>query len=198
MHDIFQAEGGLQRAGHVAHVSYFEIFNERVMDLLATGPSGRPSPSLAVKEDVEKGFFVQGLCEAPVHSAKDVLRLIERGEERRRYAHTRWNEYSSRSHVLFNLTLEKLPEPDAASQCEGPSFFSSGTSKLSIVDLAGCENHKFEATEDGRYINRSLFFLGEVISRLCTGASREAGRSASRRSAREGTPTRRLLPQEPG
>ena len=48
-------------------------------------------------------------------------RLIERGEERRRYAHTRWNEYSSRSHVLFNLTLEKLSEPNAASQCEGPA-----------------------------------------------------------------------------
>ena len=46
------------------------------------------------------------------------------------------------SHVIFSLSLEH--------------------SKLQIVDLAGCENHKHEATEDGRHINRSLFFLGEA------------------------------------
>lgn len=197
MHDLFTDGGGSRVAGVLTRVSYFEIFNERVMDLLAGPP--RDGVHLPVKEDIDKGFFVQGLCEHPVHSARDVLRLVERGEERRRYAQTRWNEYSSRSHVLFTLTLERLPShgptrgrdaaPPGSGAGEGdsaatalPSTSSCGIApgqsvKVNIVDLAGCENHKFEPSEDGRYINRSLFFLGEVISRLCQQPSN--GRSAS-------------------
>lgn len=207
MHDLFECEGGTHMAGLVARVSYFEIFNERVIDLLANGQGGDRA-HLPVKEDVDRGFYVQGLSEAPVHSAKDVLRLIERGEDRRRYAQTRWNEYSSRSHVLFTLTLERPPhlrgagEPSAGDPCAGQeqigALVPGQTAKVSIVDLAGCENHKFEPSEDGRYINRSLFFLGEVISRLCSAsaAARDGReqRSGSRRGTRESAPHRRLTP----
>jgi len=155
-----------------ARVSYFEIFNERVVDLLASqgSSSSVASAHLPVKECAERGFYVHGLREAPVRCGEDVLRLVERGEERRRYAQTRWNDYSSRSHVLFTLTMET------------PSFASTSTrsaTKLSIVDLAGCENHKQESSEDGRHINRSLFFLGEVISRLCAGGSRRGIRDGT-------------------
>lgn len=175
MHDIFKLDGGSKIASFKVRVSYFEIFNERVIDLLAAGP--RRPEGLPVKEDAERGFFVQGLSEVVVRSAKEVLRLIERGEDRRRYSETRWNECSSRSHVLFTLSLERAGE-DCADEARPRGVFQA--SKLSIVDLAGCENHKLEPSEDGRYINRSLFFLGEVISRLCS-TSRGDGRSASRR-----------------
>lgn len=153
-------EDGLRAVGKQAKLSYYEIFNEKVTDLLA---QGHGSTSLPVKEDAGHGFFVQGLREAPVYSSEDVLRLVARGEERRRYARTRWNDYSSRSHVIFTLSFE----------ARGPRMEApTGRSKLNIVDLAGCENHKHEASEDGRHINRSLFFLGEVISRLCKDGSR--------------------------
>lgn len=147
-------EDGLRAVGKQASVSYYEIFNEKVTDLLATNPV---STSLPVKESAGHGFFVQGLREAPVYSNEDVLCLVARGEERRRYARTRWNDYSSRSHVIFTLSFA----------ARGAIEVSQARSKLNIVDLAGCENHKHEASEDGRHINRSLFFLGEVISKLC-------------------------------
>lgn len=146
-------EDGLRAVGKQASVSYYEIFNEKVTDLLATNPV---STSLPVKESAGQGFFVQGLREAPVYSNEDVLCLVARGEERRRYARTRWNDYSSRSHVIFTLSFAARGAIEV-----------SARSKLDIVDLAGCENHKHEASEDGRHINRSLFFLGEVISKLC-------------------------------
>lgn len=178
MHDLFEA----RERDFVAHVSYAEIFNERVADLLASGAPGE-TVFLPVKEDVDRGFFVQGLSELPVHSAEAVLKLISRGEERRRYGATRWNEYSSRSHALFTLRLAgALPPEEVALQSELKP--AGWTAKLSIVDLAGCENQKMEQSEDGRYINRSLFFLGEVISRLCVG-SRRMQRSGSRASKQE-------------
>mmetsp|Transcript_27727 Transcript_27727/g.52174 ORF Transcript_27727/g.52174 Transcript_27727/m.52174 type:complete len:1142 (+) Transcript_27727:67-3492(+) len=193
MHELFEVEDSARiMAESVARVSYFEIFNERVIDLLSPQGTGNENVCLPVKEDVDRGFYVQGLSETPVRTAEDALRLVERGEERRRYAQTRWNEYSSRSHVLFTLTLERLPQyrpaeaPNAAPVMVTPPGVPT---KVSIVDLAGCENHKFEQSEDGRYINRSLFFLGEVISRLCSGPSR-IPRPASRRHSRETTPTR--------
>jgi len=155
--EIFENDG-IQRRVCPAKLSYFEIFNEKVIDLLCPQTAASATPSLPVKEDAGRGFFVHGLREAPVRSSEDVLRLVARGEERRRYARTRWNDYSSRSHVLFTLSFEEAsPEAAGVRAC----------TKLNIVDLAGCENHKHEASEDGRHINRSLFFLGEVISRLC-------------------------------
>eukprot|EP00913_Durusdinium_trenchii_P013877 g13028.t1 len=132
-------EDGLRAVGKQAKLSYYEIFNEKVTDLLA---QGHGSTSLPVKEDAGHGFFVQGLREAP-----DVLRLVARGEERRRYARTRWNDYSSRSHVIFTLSFE----------ARGPRMEApTGRSKLNIVDLAGCENHKHEASEDRRQHRKSM------------------------------------------
>lgn len=197
MRDLWAGGGGDtgRMSSFVARVSYFEIFNERVRDLITPGDAQLP-----VKEDAGRGFFVQGLSENPVSSADDVLTLIKRGEERRRYAQTRWNEYSSRSHVLFTLTLERVTgspvnhesEAEAGSPSSLPALLRPQSAKLSIVDLAGCENHKFEQSEDGRYINRSLFFLGEVISRLCNAPGGKAGpRATSGRRTREGTPSRR-------
>lgn len=162
-------EDGLRAVGKQASVSYYEIFNEKVTDLLATNPV---STSLPVKESTGYGFFVQGLREAPVYSNEDVLCLVARGEERRRYARTRWNDYSSRSHVIFTLSFA----------ARGAIEVSAARSKLNIVDLAGCENHKHEASEDGRHINRSLFFLGEVISKLCKDGHGRLSWSPTRRS----------------
>lgn len=187
--ELFQAEGGLYARGLEARASYLEIFNERVHDLLASG-NGGDRVSLPVKEDAVRGFYAQGLTEAPVRCARDVLRHVERGEDRRRYTQTRWNDYSSRSHVLFTLSIERLPQFQNQGGVANELSMQAVNQpiKLSIVDLAGCENHKFESSEDGRYINRSLFFLGEVITRLCASASGREGRSTSRRGGRAVSP----------
>lgn len=192
LHDLFKIDGGLKMAGFVARVSYYEIFNERVIDLLASGPG--KANKLPVKEDAEKGFYVQGLSETPVHNARDVLKLIERGEDRRCYAQTRWNDYSSRSHVLFTLSLQKIAEGTRENQSSRSC--SGQVSKLSVVDLAGCENHKYDPSEDGRYINRSLFFLGEVISRLCNSVRNEIEITHKKGHGGDRPPSRKLVPPE--
>lgn len=198
MHDLFEGEGSARMADYAARVSYFEIFNERVIDLLVR--THADSTNLPVKEDAERGFYVQGLSSAPVCSSEDVLRLVERGEERRRYAQTRFNEYSSRSHVLFTLMYERVASSFTGDVASGGTGAADSmclpapvcTAKVSIVDLAGCENHKVDQSEDGRYINRSLFFLGEVISRLCASSMRSHRAPSSGQRTREMTPHRRL------
>lgn len=177
----FSSASGSRRAeGRRGRVSYYEIFNEKVTDLLA---SSQAPAKLPVKECAERGFYVQGLREAPVRNSQDVLRLVDRGEEKRRYAQTRWNDYSSRSHVIFTLQLEDPVRLPSGEEAESPCSHSCG--KLNIVDLAGCENHKHESSDDGRHINRSLFFLGEVISRLCVAGGRRSVQNSPRREARE-------------
>lgn len=178
--EIFGGCSGRRAEGRRGRVSYYEIFNERVTDLLA--PSQAPA-KLPVKEGADRGFYVQGLREAPVRNSQDVLRLVDRGEEKRRYAQTRWNDYSSRSHVIFTLQLEEPVGSPRGDEAESPRSHSYG--KLNIVDLAGCENHKHESSDDGRHINRSLFFLGEVISRLCVAGGRRSTQNSPRREARE-------------
>eukprot|EP00746_Dinoflagellata_sp_MGD_P125961 gnl/MRDRNA2_/MRDRNA2_60884_c0_seq2.p1 gnl/MRDRNA2_/MRDRNA2_60884_c0~~gnl/MRDRNA2_/MRDRNA2_60884_c0_seq2.p1 ORF type:complete len:1337 (+),score=228.90 gnl/MRDRNA2_/MRDRNA2_60884_c0_seq2:71-4081(+) len=183
LRDIFDgnSDTGPQITDFAVRLSYFEVFNESVNDLLTRPSEGTRLP---VKEDADKGFYVQGLSELPVSSAEEALALIRRGEERRRYAQTRWNWHSSRSHVLFTLILESLVSSTSGS-CGRPSVVGTPAaqghiSKVNIVDLAGCENQKMEQSEDGRYINRSLFFLGVVISKLCSGSWRHGASHADR------------------
>ena len=59
-----------------------------------------------MKEDPERGFYVEGLKEKIVQTPEQVLSAIWKAEKRRRIAHTRYNEVSSRSHTLLTLTVE--------------------------------------------------------------------------------------------
>ncbi|CDJ29234.1 LOW QUALITY PROTEIN: kinesin heavy chain, putative [Eimeria mitis] len=153
---------------YLMRVSYVEIYLERVNDLLQEGPRGGALENLDVKEDPKKGFVVVGLHEEAVASMEEVMNLLSKAEQRRHFARTNFNETSSRSHVVFSITLEST------------STFEDGTNvsrrgELKIVDLAGnekagrasegVENAKL-VLEEGKAINKSLFLLSEVISKL--------------------------------
>ncbi|CDJ64465.1 kinesin heavy chain, putative [Eimeria necatrix] len=153
---------------YLMRVSYVEIYLERVNDLLQEGPRGGAVENLDVKEDPKKGFVVVGLHEEAVASMEEVMTLLSKAEQRRHFARTNFNETSSRSHVVFSITLEST------------STFEDGTNvsrrgELKIVDLAGnekagrasegVENAKL-VLEEGKAINKSLFLLSEVISKL--------------------------------
>ncbi|KAL8435565.1 hypothetical protein ACSSS7_002410 [Eimeria intestinalis] len=150
---------------YLMRVSYVEIYLERVNDLLQEGPRGGAVENLDVKEDPKKGFVVVGLHEEAVASMEEAMSLLSKAEQRRHFARTNFNETSSRSHVVFSITLEST------------STFEDGTNvsrrgELKIVDLAGnekagrasegVENAKL-VLEEGKAINKSLFLLSYVL-----------------------------------
>ncbi|XP_073045805.1 LOW QUALITY PROTEIN: kinesin-like protein KIN-7K, chloroplastic [Primulina eburnea] len=139
-------------------VSYLEIYNEVVNDLL--NPAGQ---NLRVREDAQ-GTFIEGVKEEVVLSPAHVLSLIAAGEEHRHVGSTFFNLLSSRSHTIFTLTIEGSP---CGENSEGEAVTLS---QLNLIDLAGSESSRAETTgirrKEGSYINKSLLTLGTVISKL--------------------------------
>ncbi|KAJ3695963.1 hypothetical protein LUZ60_001340 [Juncus effusus] len=144
-------------------VSYLEIYNEVVNDLL--NPAGQ---NLRIREDLQ-GTFVEGIKEEVVLSPAHALSLIAAGEEHRHVGSTNFNLLSSRSHTIFTLTIESSPCGES-NEGEAVTF-----SQLNLIDLAGSESSKAETTglrrKEGSYINKSLLTLGTVISKLSDGKS---------------------------
>lgn len=142
-------------------VSYLEIYNEVVNDLL--NPAGQ---NLRIREDAQ-GTFVEGIKEEVVLSPAHALSLIAAGEEHRHVGSTNFNLLSSRSHTIFTLTVESSP---CGANHEGEAV---NLSQLNLIDLAGSESSKAETTgvrrKEGSYINKSLLTLGTVISKLTDG-----------------------------
>ncbi|KAJ0624261.1 putative plus-end-directed kinesin ATPase [Helianthus annuus] len=142
-------------------VSYLEIYNEVVNDLL--NPAGQ---NLRIRED-KQGTFIEGIKEEVVLSPAHVLSLIAAGEEHRHVGSTKFNLVSSRSHTIFTLIIESTPCGENGE--DGAVNFS----QLNLVDLAGSESSKVETVgvrrKEGSYINKSLLTLGTVISKLTDG-----------------------------
>jgi len=104
--DLFQAIQEDVDRTFLLQVSYMEIYNENVYDLL--NPRERLSDMLQINEDPVKGFYIKGVNEEPVNSIEEVLERIERGEENRHYAQTVMNHTSSRSHTVFRLIVRSI------------------------------------------------------------------------------------------
>ncbi|XP_053879236.1 kinesin-like protein KIF16B isoform X4 [Malaclemys terrapin pileata] len=142
-------------------VSYLEIYNERVRDLLRRKSS--KTYNLRIREHPKEGPYVEDLSKHLVQNYSDVEELMEAGNINRTTAATGMNDVSSRSHAIFtvNFTQAKF---DAEMPCET-------VSKIHLVDLAGSE--RADATgatgvrlKEGGNINKSLVTLGNVISAL--------------------------------
>ncbi|XP_076835244.1 kinesin-like protein KIF13B isoform X2 [Brachyhypopomus gauderio] len=154
-------------------VSYMEIYNEKVRDLL--DPKGSRQ-ALKVREHKVLGPYVDGLSRLAVASYKDIESLMSEGNKSRTVAATNMNEESSRSHAVFNIILTHTLK-DLQSGVSGEKV-----SKLSLVDLAGSERAAKtgaagERLKEGSNINKSLTTLGLVISAL---ADQGAGKNKSK------------------
>ncbi|KAI3364074.1 hypothetical protein L3Q82_010899, partial [Scortum barcoo] len=154
-------------------VSYMEIYNEKVRDLL--DPKGSRQ-ALRVREHNVFGPYVDGLSRLAVASYKDIESLMSEGNKSRTVAATNMNEESSRSHAVFNVILTHTLM-DLKSGTRGEKV-----SKLSLVDLAGSERAvktgaAGERLKEGSNINKSLSTLGLVISAL---ADQGAGKNKSK------------------
>uniref|UniRef100_A0A8C8MCC5 Kinesin family member 13Bb n=1 Tax=Oncorhynchus tshawytscha TaxID=74940 RepID=A0A8C8MCC5_ONCTS len=164
-----------QREGEsfTVEVSFMEIYNEKVRDLL--DPKGSRQ-ALRVREHKVFGPYVDGLSHLAVACYKDIECLMSEGNKSRTVAATNMNEESSRSHAVFNIILTHTLM-DLGSETSGEKV-----SKLSLVDLAGSERAaKTGATgermKEGGNINKSLSTLGLVISAL---ADQGAGKNKTK------------------
>ena len=138
-------------------VSYLELYQEKLTDLL----DGTCQP--AVREDKQRGIYVEGLHEEVVNNAGQVAKVMARGEKSRHVGSTNMNDRSSRSHTLFRMVIESSSGDDVV--C---------VSTLNLVDLAGSERLASTGAEgtrakEGILINKSLLALGSVISKLSEG-----------------------------
>jgi kinesin family protein 1 len=159
--------------------SYFEIYSEKVFDLLNPAKSGKDAKALKVRESPVLGPYVQGLKPFAVSSFVEVDHLLEQGQRSRHVAGTAMNATSSRSHAIFALTVTQAFVSDDGTKDDD----MEKSSKINLVDLAGSERQaKTMATgarlSEGSAINLSLSSLGMVINALVK-ASGEGGKAKS-------------------
>ncbi|XP_031746214.1 chromosome-associated kinesin KIF4A isoform X2 [Xenopus tropicalis] len=141
-------------------VSYLEIYNEEILDLLYAARD--KTNAISIREDPKEGIKICGLTERDVKTALDTVSCLEQGNSSRTVASTAMNSQSSRSHAIFTISIDQRKEGD-----KNNSF----RSKLHLVDLAGSERQKKTKAEgdrlkEGISINRGLLCLGNVISAL--------------------------------
>ncbi|KAI1237875.1 hypothetical protein IHE44_0013965, partial [Lamprotornis superbus] len=150
-----------QMASCRVKVSFLEIYNERVRDLLKQSERKKPY-TLRVREHPETGPYVQGLTQHLVTDYKQVVKLLEEGIAKRITAATHIHNASSRSHAIFTIHYTQ-----AILENNLPSEIAS---KINLVDLAGSEradpSYCKDRITEGANINKSLVTLGIVISTL--------------------------------
>ncbi|XP_068642826.1 LOW QUALITY PROTEIN: kinesin-like protein KIN-8A [Aristolochia californica] len=144
---------------HVVHLSYMEVYNETVRDLISPG---RP---LVLRED-KQGIVAAGLTQYRAYSTDEVMALLQQGNQNRTTEPTRVNETSSRSHAILQVIAEYRVK-------EGSNVIHR-VGKLSLIDLAGSErslatDQRTLRSLEGANINRSLLALSSCINALVEG-----------------------------
>ncbi|XP_063783955.1 kinesin-like protein KIF20A isoform X2 [Pseudophryne corroboree] len=144
-------------------VSYFEIYNEFIYDLLEPMPSGpnRKRTTLRLCEDRNGNPFVKDLNWINVHSAEEAWKVLRVGRKNQSFASTHLNQNSSRSHSIFSVRILHL---------QGKNDMTPKISELTFCDLAGSERCKDQKSGDrlkeATNINTSLHTLGRCIAAL--------------------------------
>ncbi|CCM05667.1 uncharacterized protein FIBRA_07897 [Fibroporia radiculosa] len=150
-------------------VSYIEIYNEKVRDLLNPKNTG----NLRVREHPSLGPYVEDLSKLVVSSYDEMMQLMDEGNKARTVAATNMNETSSRSHAVFTLILTQKRHD------VGTNLDTEKVSRISLVDLAGSERANStgatgQRLKEGANINKSLTTLGKVIASLAAASQAEA------------------------
>lgn len=189
--DIFSYIRETPQREFLLRVSYLEIYNEKIHDLLSTPASGPGQPmsqqeEIKLREDSKRGVYATPLKEEIVQSPTQLLRVIARGDHARRTSSTQYNVRSSRSHAVVQIVVESRERNQGGvqtSETKRAPLVPGGVrvSTLSLIDLAGSERaaESKERREEGAHINKSLLTLGTVIQRL-SGNKDKSGRPTDR------------------
>jgi centromeric protein E len=177
--DIFSYIRETPSREFLLRVSYLEIYNEKIHDLLSTpatggvGPGQHQQEEIKLREDAKRGVYASPLKEEIVQSPTQLLRVIARGDHARRTSSTQFNARSSRSHAVVQIVVEsreRIPGSGVMADNKRSGMLPGGVrvSTLSLIDLAGSERaaETKERRTEGSHINKSLLTLGTVIARL--------------------------------
>ncbi len=176
--DIFSFIRETPHREFLLRVSYLEIYNEKIHDLLkpqtetGIGPGSTQPEEIKLREDPKRGVFASPLKEEIVQSPTQLLRVIARGDQSRRTRSTQYNAQSSRSHAVVQIVVESRERPfQGKGQKDKRAPLVPGgvrVSTLSMIDLAGSERaaENKERRTEGAHINKSLLTLGTVIARI--------------------------------
>ena len=194
VHDVFDRIVQTDEVDYLVYISYLEIYNERLKDLLKPADAAGVRANLEVFDDKARGPSVKGLTEVVVCTPEHVLEMISMGMESRHISATEMNATSSRSHTIFKMVVESralnpslmkersgmlLTKWQAAPKVAGVKASPVKNASLYMVDLAGSEKasrHKDSTTRtEGSNINKSLLTLSNVIQKLTSSARKGAG-----------------------
>ncbi|KFV78697.1 Kinesin-like KIF14, partial [Struthio camelus australis] len=163
---IAQMDG--QQIWYHLEMSYFEVYNEKIHDLLVfKAESGQKKHPLRVREHPVLGPYVEDLTANVVSSYSDIQSWLELGNKQRATAATGMNDKSSRSHSVFTLVMTQTKVEFVDEEQRDRRI----TSHINLIDLAGSERCSATQTvgerlKEGVSINKSLLTLGKVISAL--------------------------------
>ena len=164
MADLFQRIDDRKDEWNVeVMVTFLEIYNEEIRDLLAEPGSHTARGGLSIRED--KTVKVVGLVELKPRTAEEVKEIVLQGNVRRTQSPTHANETSSRSHAVLQIHVTQSPRTAALTE-------QKTMATLSIIDLAGSEraaatSNMGQRMVEGANINKSLLALGNCINALC-------------------------------
>lgn len=163
MQELFERIGELteDKVTEVS-LSYLEIYNETIRDLLVPGGSKQ---GLMLREDANQAVSVAGLSSHHPQNVQEVMDMIVRGNEYRTMSPTEANATSSRSHAVLQINVS---QKDRNADVNEPHTMAT----LSIIDLAGSERasatkNRGDRLIEGANINKSLLALGSCINALC-------------------------------
>ncbi|GAA5804004.1 hypothetical protein HPULCUR_009489 [Helicostylum pulchrum] len=149
-------------------VSYLELYNEDLVDLLNQQPKRKPGHAceVQIREDIHGQIYWSGVREEPCASPAELLQYLSKGSLCRTTGSTDMNSVSSRSHAIFSVIIKQQLGDDGESTTN-----RTIVSKFHFVDLAGSErlkrtNASGDRAREGISINSGLLALGNVISAL--------------------------------
>ncbi|KAL9605600.1 MAG: hypothetical protein Q9179_001217 [Wetmoreana sp. 5 TL-2023] len=177
--DIFSYIRETPHREFLLRVSYLEIYNEKIHDLLSPAATGAPGlgtsqpEEIKLREDSKRGVYASPLKEEIVQSPTQLLRVIARGDHSRRTRSTQHNAQSSRSHAVVQIVVEsreRMTVGGLSTENKRAALMPGGVrvSTLSMIDLAGSERaaESKERRAEGAHINKSLLTLGTIVARL--------------------------------
>lgn len=179
--EVFNKIALTPQVEHNLTMSYLEIYNEKIVDLLSAACT-----DLKIRDDPIYGTKIVGISLPVITSKYQLLQLIRRGDLNRKTSATDFNARSSRSHAIIQL---KLSQVDLTSQSRNHSI-------LSMCDLAGSERAtlSLERRKEGSFINKSLLTLSNVINKLSMASTGQSPSTMEHIPYRDSKLTRFLQP----
>lgn len=160
---VFNEISSKPELSFIVKVSFVEIYNELIYDLLSSVAPADQTGNIMIQDDLKFGIVVKGLTLVTCNNEEEALNHLFEGETNRTVAEHKLNKSSTRSHCIYTIHLESRSRVESSEKV----IFS----KLNLVDLAGSERIKKTGSEgltltEANFINKSLSYMEQVVIAL--------------------------------